>query len=83
MLLFCLGPFHVSKKHYVAKGLISPTGMCTLVSGLQVQYLCLLTSFYPMFKLKKYFKVSKYIIDWEKQIITIIMIATLDKVLRS
>lgn len=79
MLLFCLGPFHVPKKHYVAKGLISLTGMCTLVSGLQVQYLCLLTSFYPMFN----FKVSRYIIDWEKQIITIIMIATLDKVLRS
>ena len=40
------------KQHYVAKGLISLTGMCTLVSGLKVQYLCLLTSFYPLFKLK-------------------------------
>lgn len=40
------------KQHYVAKGLISLTGTCTLVSGLKVQYLCLLTSFYPLFKLK-------------------------------
>ena len=39
------------KQHYV-KGLISLTGTCTLVSGLKVQYLCLLTSFYPLFKLK-------------------------------
>lgn len=44
------------KQHYVAKGLISLTGTCTLVSGLQVQYLCLLTSFYPLFKLKKFSK---------------------------
>ena len=67
------------KQHYVAKGLISLTGTCTLVSGLKVQYLCLLTSFYPLFN----FKVSEYIIDWEKQIITIMMIATLDVVLQS
>ena len=40
------------KQRYVAKGLISLTGTCTLVSRLQVQYLCLLTSFYPLFKLK-------------------------------
>ena len=40
------------KQHYVVKGLISLTGTCTLVSGLKVQYLCLLTSFYPLFKLK-------------------------------
>ena len=33
------------KQRYVAKGLISLTGTCTLVSGLYVQYLCLLTSF--------------------------------------
>ena len=72
------------KQHYVVKRLISLTGTCTLVSGLKVQYLCLLTSFYPLFKLKKYnFKVSENIIDWEKQIITIIMIATLDMVLQS
>lgn len=40
------------KQHYVVKRLISLTGTCTLVSGLKVQYLCLLTSFYPLFKLK-------------------------------
>ena len=40
------------KQHYVVKGLISLTGTCTLVSGLKVQYLCLLTSFYSLFKLK-------------------------------
>ena len=40
------------KQHYVVKGLISLTGTCTSVSGLKVQYLCLLTSFYPLFKLK-------------------------------
>ena len=40
------------KQHYVVKRLVSLTGTCTLVSGLKVQYLCLLTSFYPLFKLK-------------------------------
>ena len=72
------------KQHYVVKGLISLTGTCTLVSGLKVQYLCLLTSFYPLFKLKNIIsKLVNTLLTGKKQIITIIMIATLDVVLQS